>query len=79
MLTWLDSQVPVLNDVRGITLAELQKGELVALISYENKAPPQLWKLEILKEAKDRENSQESSRLMLRYVTFQFRFSAVLR
>jgi hypothetical protein len=52
-----------LNDVHNITLAEMRKGELVALISYENKAPPQLWKLEILK---DRENGNDSSRLTLR-------------
>jgi len=58
-----NSQVPVLNDVRDVTLVEAQKHELVALISYENTAPPQLWKLEILK---DRENGRESSRLTLR-------------
>jgi len=58
-----NSQVPVLNDIRDVTLVETHKHELVALISYENMAPPQLWKLEILK---DRENGRESSRLTLR-------------
>jgi len=63
-LIWTnDSQVPVLDDVRDITLVEAHKHELVALISYEDMAPPQLWKLEILK---DRENGRESSRLALR-------------
>lgn len=57
------SQVPVLNDVRDITLVETHRHELVALISYENKAPPQLWKLEIFK---DREAGRDSSRLSLR-------------
>ncbi|KXN92165.1 hypothetical protein AN958_09257 [Leucoagaricus sp. SymC.cos] len=60
----VECQVPVLNDVRDITLVEVQRGEMVALISYENKAPPQLWKLEILK---DREGGRESSRLTLRH------------
>lgn len=57
------SQVPVLNDVRSITLVEMHRGALVALISYENKAPPQLWKLEIIK---GNDVSRESSRLTLR-------------
>ncbi len=60
----INSQVPVLNDVRDITLVERQH-ELLALISYENKAPPQLWKLEIVKDREGR----ESSRLGLRLVT----------
>ncbi|KAI0346640.1 WD40 repeat-like protein [Trametopsis cervina] len=39
----IENRVPVLHDVRNITLA---KDGRVALVSYENKAPPQLWKLE---------------------------------
>ncbi|KAH7927942.1 WD40 repeat-like protein [Leucogyrophana mollusca] len=42
-----ENQTPVFNDVRDITIA---RADLVALISYENKAPPQLWKLELLKD-----------------------------
>jgi hypothetical protein len=63
LLTSLDSQVPVFNNIHNINLAEMYEGELTALISCENKAPPQLWKLEILK---DRENGNDSSRLTLR-------------
>ncbi|KAF9444114.1 hypothetical protein P691DRAFT_787144 [Macrolepiota fuliginosa MF-IS2] len=63
-LQQIEYQVPVLNDVRDITLAETIGTGLVALISYENKAAPQLWKLEIVK---DRENGRESSRLTLRH------------
>ncbi|KAI0346641.1 WD40 repeat-like protein [Trametopsis cervina] len=44
----IENRVPVLHDVRDITLA---KDGLVALVSYENKAPPQLWKLEHIKDA----------------------------
>ncbi|KAI0701046.1 WD40-repeat-containing domain protein [Cytidiella melzeri] len=42
----IENQVPVLHDVRNITLA---KDGHVALVSYENKAPPQLWELETVK------------------------------
>lgn len=43
----IENQTPVLNDVRDITLA---KNGQVALVSYENKAFPQLWKLEMVKD-----------------------------
>ncbi|KAG0696113.1 hypothetical protein DFH29DRAFT_1004842 [Suillus ampliporus] len=43
----IENQTPVLNDVRDITIA---KNGQVALVSYENKAPPQLWKLEMVKD-----------------------------
>ncbi|KAG2351687.1 hypothetical protein BDR07DRAFT_1500637 [Suillus spraguei] len=43
----IESQTPVLNDVRDITLA---KNGQVALVSYENEAFPQLWKLEMVKD-----------------------------
>ncbi|KAF7318793.1 Catabolite degradation [Mycena chlorophos] len=57
----IEHQTPVLNDVRDVTLAKNTRQGLVALVSYENKArqrkdndaPPQLWKLDLLK---DREN-----------------------
>ncbi|KAJ6588705.1 hypothetical protein B0H19DRAFT_1367253 [Mycena capillaripes] len=52
-LKQIEHQTPVLNDVRDITLARNTRQGLVALISYENKAPPQLWKMELVK---DREN-----------------------
>ncbi|RXW19264.1 hypothetical protein EST38_g6604 [Candolleomyces aberdarensis] len=45
----VERQMPVLNDVRNITIAEARSGT-IALISYENKAPPQLWKIELIKE-----------------------------
>ncbi|KAJ7223731.1 quinon protein alcohol dehydrogenase-like superfamily [Mycena haematopus] len=50
----IEHQTPVLNDVRDVTLARNTRQGLVALVSYENKAPPQLWRMELLK---DRENA----------------------
>ncbi|KZT69194.1 WD40 repeat-like protein [Daedalea quercina L-15889] len=43
----IENRVPVLHDVRDITLA---RDDQVALVSYENKAPPQLWKLDMVKD-----------------------------
>ncbi|KAJ7167367.1 WD40-repeat-containing domain protein [Mycena crocata] len=61
----VEHQTPVLNDVRDVTLARNTKHGLIALVSYENKAPPQLWRLELLK---DRENaSLLVARLTLRH------------
>ncbi|CCL98725.1 uncharacterized protein FIBRA_00730 [Fibroporia radiculosa] len=51
----IENRVPVLHDVRDITLA---RDDQVALVSYENKAPPQLWKLDMVKD---------STRLSLRH------------
>ncbi|KAF8649190.1 hypothetical protein AX16_005988 [Volvariella volvacea WC 439] len=61
----IEHQTPVLNDVRDITIAQNTHKAVVALVSYENQAPPQLWKLEMVK---DRENSQMMvGRLTLRH------------
>ncbi|KAF9530279.1 hypothetical protein CPB83DRAFT_851296 [Crepidotus variabilis] len=46
----IESQTPVLEDVKDITVAQTSKNGLVALVSYEHKAPPQLWKLELVKD-----------------------------
>ncbi|KAF5390996.1 hypothetical protein D9757_003981 [Collybiopsis confluens] len=46
----MEHTTPVLNDVRDITLARNTRNGPVALVSYENKAPPQLWKLDIVKD-----------------------------
>ncbi|THH28595.1 hypothetical protein EUX98_g5601 [Antrodiella citrinella] len=51
----IENRVPVLHEVRDITLA---RNDQVALVSYEDKAPPQLWRLESVKD---------SSRLSLRH------------
>ncbi|KAH9478462.1 putative WD repeat-containing protein [Psilocybe cubensis] len=60
----IENMTPVLEVVRDITLAQTSRNGLVALISYEHKAPPQLWKLELVK---DREtNKITTSRLSLR-------------
>ncbi|PCH35089.1 WD40 repeat-like protein [Wolfiporia cocos MD-104 SS10] len=40
----IESRVPVLNDVRDITIA---RGTNFVLVSYEDKAPPQLWELSV--------------------------------
>lgn len=42
----LENRVPVLHDIRDITLS---RNDQFVLVSYENKAPPQLWKVEMLK------------------------------
>ncbi|KAJ3806883.1 hypothetical protein F5876DRAFT_90859 [Lentinula aff. lateritia] len=57
----VEHATPVLNDVKDITLARNTRAGLVALVSYENKAPPQLWKLEMVKDI---------ARLTLRRVDF---------
>ncbi|EGO03920.1 hypothetical protein SERLA73DRAFT_102269 [Serpula lacrymans var. lacrymans S7.3] len=58
----VENQTPVLSDVRHITLAH---SGLVALVSYENKAPPQLWKLEMIRGQMD--NTVTTARLTLRH------------
>ncbi|EIW78840.1 hypothetical protein CONPUDRAFT_155557 [Coniophora puteana RWD-64-598 SS2] len=57
----LESQIPVYSDVKDITIS--RKANL-ALISYENKTPPQLWKLELVK---DRDHVSTVMRLSLRH------------
>ncbi|CAE6461644.1 unnamed protein product, partial [Rhizoctonia solani] len=48
----IENQVPLLQDVRDVTLTE--EGNY-ALVSYENKAPPQAWRIDkILREGKQR-------------------------
>ncbi|KAF7344472.1 Catabolite degradation [Mycena sanguinolenta] len=64
-LKQIEHQTPVLNDVRDVTLARNTRQGLVALVSYENKAPPQLWRMEFVK---DRENAAlQVARLTLRH------------
>lgn len=58
----IENQVPVLHEIRDITLA--RNGQ-VALVSYENKAPPQLWKLEMVKDRT--KNDATTTRLSLRH------------
>ncbi|KAJ3809602.1 hypothetical protein F5876DRAFT_66316 [Lentinula aff. lateritia] len=43
------SLVPVLSNVKGITVVPNSHNELLTLISYEDKATPQLWKLDTSK------------------------------
>ncbi|KAF8888546.1 hypothetical protein BD779DRAFT_1439978 [Infundibulicybe gibba] len=61
----VENQTPVLNDVRDITLTQNSRSGLIALVSYENKAPPQLWKLELVKDRDN--NSVLTARLTLRH------------
>ncbi|KAJ7906089.1 hypothetical protein B0H13DRAFT_2194387, partial [Mycena leptocephala] len=49
-LKQIEHQTPLRNDVRDVTLARNTRRGLAALISYENKAPPQLWRMELLKD-----------------------------
>ncbi|KAF9269633.1 WD40 repeat-like protein [Marasmius fiardii PR-910] len=61
----IESTTPVLNEVKDITLARNTRNGVVALVSYENKAPPQLWKMDLVK---DRENAEKvTARLTLRH------------
>ncbi|KAE9393814.1 WD40 repeat-like protein [Gymnopus androsaceus JB14] len=55
----IEHATPVLNDVKDISLARNTRTGLVALVSYENRAPPQLWKLETV---------QDAARLTLRHI-----------
>ncbi|KIM47068.1 hypothetical protein M413DRAFT_23353 [Hebeloma cylindrosporum] len=61
----VESLTPVLEVVKDITIAQTSRNGLVALVSYEHNAPPQLWKLELVR---DREaNTVITSRLVLRH------------
>ncbi|KAF8636918.1 hypothetical protein AX17_003169 [Amanita inopinata Kibby_2008] len=59
----IENQTPVLNDVKDVTLASNSQGGVMALISYESKAPPQLWKVEFI----HREPQVPTTRLTLRH------------
>ncbi|KAF5368873.1 hypothetical protein D9758_002838 [Tetrapyrgos nigripes] len=61
----IENVTPVLNEVRDITLARNTRNGIVALVSYEHKAPPQLWKMEMIKDLKD--EKQLIARLTLRH------------
>jgi len=59
----VENQVPVFHDVRHVVLARCGN---FALVSCESKAPPQLWKLEMVKDRSKLE-SHLASRLSLRH------------
>ncbi|KAG0698073.1 hypothetical protein DFH29DRAFT_121383 [Suillus ampliporus] len=61
-----ENQTPVVNDVRDITISK--RGGNV-LISFERKTPPQLWKMELVRDAKDRQHNSytQVARLLLRH------------
>ncbi|KAN0131940.1 WD40 repeat-like protein [Lactarius tabidus] len=59
----IENQVPVLQDVRHITAA--RSGHF-ALVSCDFKAPPQLWKLEMMKD-RNKPLAPAASRLSLRH------------
>ncbi|KAF5369016.1 hypothetical protein D9758_002829 [Tetrapyrgos nigripes] len=61
----IENVTPVLNDVRNITLARNTRHGVAALVSYENKAPPQYWKMEIVKDLKN--ENQMVPKLTLRH------------
>ncbi|KAJ8474163.1 hypothetical protein ONZ45_g16045 [Pleurotus djamor] len=61
----IENQTPVFNEVRDITISRSAKHGTVALISYENKAPPQLWRLKLIKDREN--NSLVTGRLELRH------------
>ncbi|KAF8997098.1 WD40-repeat-containing domain protein [Cyathus striatus] len=48
----IEIQTPVFNDVCDITLERgLRPNEFIVLVSYKNRVPPQLWKLDFVKES----------------------------
>ncbi|KAG2067007.1 WD40 repeat-like protein [Suillus decipiens] len=60
-----ENQTPVFNDVRDITVCK--KGGNV-LISFGYKTPPQLWKMELVRDTKDRKHPYaQTARLILRH------------
>ncbi|KAG1841235.1 hypothetical protein DFJ58DRAFT_748510 [Suillus subalutaceus] len=61
-----ESQTPVVNDVRDITISK--RGGNV-LISFERKTPPQLWKMELVRDARGRDQFSyaQVARLLLRH------------
>ncbi|KAL1720516.1 hypothetical protein EV715DRAFT_250205 [Schizophyllum commune] len=61
----VENQTPVLNDVRDITISRNAKHSLTALVSYENKAPPQRWKMDLVKDMKDPTQQAMIGRLSL--------------
>ncbi|KAK2461255.1 hypothetical protein APHAL10511_006782 [Amanita phalloides] len=50
----IENLTPVLDNVRHVTLASTPRSGLFALVSYESKASPQLWKVESLHREPDR-------------------------
>ncbi|KAL1743517.1 hypothetical protein HDZ31DRAFT_64939 [Schizophyllum fasciatum] len=61
----IENQTPVLNDVRDITISRNAKHSLTALVSYENKAPPQRWKMDLVKDRDDPTQQAVIGRLSL--------------
>ncbi|OJA15576.1 hypothetical protein AZE42_09006 [Rhizopogon vesiculosus] len=60
-----ENHTPVVNDVRDITISK--RGGNV-LISFEHKTPAQLWKMELVRDTKDREHPfAQIARLTLRH------------
>ncbi|KAG2136417.1 WD40-repeat-containing domain protein [Suillus clintonianus] len=60
-----ENQTPVVNDVRDITMSK--RGGNV-LVSFERKTPPQLWKMELVRDARDHERPYaQVARLLLRH------------
>ncbi|PPQ66008.1 hypothetical protein CVT24_011952 [Panaeolus cyanescens] len=60
----VECQVPMLEDVRDVTLTQTARHGIAVLVSYEHKAAPQLWKLELVK---DRDSTNLVGRLTLRH------------
>ncbi|KAG1805570.1 WD40-repeat-containing domain protein [Suillus subaureus] len=60
-----ENRIPVFDDVRDIKVSK--RGGNV-LVSFEYKTPPQLWKMELVRDNKDRENPHaQTARLILRH------------
>ncbi|KAJ7598512.1 hypothetical protein C8J56DRAFT_168138 [Mycena floridula] len=60
---FIENRTPVLNNVSHVSLSQSFEKGIVALVSYENEAPPQLWKMDLVK---DRDNNlRTTARLTL--------------
>lgn len=59
----VEHHVPLLQDVRNVTLSSMSSKSTYALISYENKAPPQMWRIDMKRGVKS--DGEPVARLIL--------------
>lgn len=53
----VECQVPVLENVRDVTISSDRSNGYLALISYEDMAPPELWRMSVV-HIDDREEAR---------------------
>ncbi|KAG8916205.1 hypothetical protein FRC01_003300 [Tulasnella sp. 417] len=60
----VECQVPVLENVRDVTISSDTSNGYLALISYEDTAPPELWRISVV-NVEDRQETRQETRLQL--------------